>query len=349
MLHTLLSKHARANKFDGGSRLCVLCGSSHKDHYHILCCEHHSWRVTWWQGFLRDLRDFFISSNTSPLLSNLLLDSIPQWFLSPTDVLIQPERYHPLLHRIIHQQNQIGWGQFFMGRFAISWSRTQSQYFEHFRSVNDIKKHGTAWQTSLIQFVWECWFTLWKERNQEVHGRAQRAYMQGRVATRDQEAVNRDLSPSSHVWRQSATASTSGHRQPHAPIIQRHKELDSDECEYFPRQLSTGKAPRAARDAFTSKSFRNSVAQGTRRIQMVAAAYPNEVPIRAGRMSPTWWHGHSGSTLNRFLVFLTRTTLTWHARLTDELTSTLRGVLTKMKLSSIFLNFLKIVSCDNLS
>jgi hypothetical protein len=28
MLHALLPKHARANKFDGGSRLCVLCGSN---------------------------------------------------------------------------------------------------------------------------------------------------------------------------------------------------------------------------------------------------------------------------------------------------------------------------------
>ena len=173
MLHALLPTHARANKLDGGSRLCVLCGSDHEDHFHILCCEHQT-RDTWRQGFLRDLRDFFVSSNTSPLLSNLLLESIRQWFLSPTDVFIQPERYHPLLRPIIHQQNQIGWSQLFMGRFAISWSRTQAQYFEHFRSVDDIKKHGTAWQASLIQFVWERWFTLWKQRNQEVHGHNER-------------------------------------------------------------------------------------------------------------------------------------------------------------------------------
>ena len=147
MLHALLPTHARANKFDGGSRLCVLCGSNPTTTSYaanitlVTLGDKH---------FFRDLRDFFISSNISPLLlSNLLLNSIRQWFLLLTDVLIQPECYHPLLRPTIHQQNAIG-GQLFMGRFAISWSRTQSQYFEHYRSVDNIKKHGTAWQASLI-------------------------------------------------------------------------------------------------------------------------------------------------------------------------------------------------------
>ena len=151
----------------------MLCGSNHEDYHHILCCDHHL-RNTWRQGFLRDLRDLFISSNTSPLLSNLLLESIRQWFSTPTNIFLQPERYHPTLRQIIRQQNKIGWDQIFTGRFAIAWSKHQSLYFEHFRGSDDIQKHGTAWQANLIKFVWERWYMLWTQRNQEVHGRDER-------------------------------------------------------------------------------------------------------------------------------------------------------------------------------
>jgi hypothetical protein len=104
MLHAMLPTHARANKLDGGSGPCVPCCSNHKGHHNILCCKYHSRDTCWRQGLLRDLRDFFISSNTLPLLSNLPFNSIRQWFLSPSDVFIQTEQYHALLHPIIRQQ-----------------------------------------------------------------------------------------------------------------------------------------------------------------------------------------------------------------------------------------------------
>jgi hypothetical protein len=64
-LHKMLPTHAQANKFDGGTRKCPLCGSLHKDFFHIISCEHPS-RVQWRTTFLTELRDLHIQTNTSP-------------------------------------------------------------------------------------------------------------------------------------------------------------------------------------------------------------------------------------------------------------------------------------------
>ena len=115
---------------------------------------------------------YLIASNSSPLLSGLLLEGIRQWFTSESDIHLCPEAFHPSLRSIIYQQNRIGWGQLFLGRFGISWSSHQQGYSCHHqsRASADMKSQSLSWQTNLIRFVWERWYTLWKQRNQEVHG-----------------------------------------------------------------------------------------------------------------------------------------------------------------------------------
>ena len=171
LLHQILPTHAQANKFDGGTRLCPVCTTTKEDFRHIIRCGHES-RSTWRQTFLQDLRDHLIASNSSPLLSELLLEGIRQWFTSESDIHLRPEAFHPSLRSIIYQQNRIGWGQLFLGRFGISWSSHQQGYSCHHqsRASADMKSQSLSWQTNLIRFVWERWYTLWKQRNQEVHG-----------------------------------------------------------------------------------------------------------------------------------------------------------------------------------
>ena len=53
-----------------------MCASINEDYPHILRCEHAA-RTTWRNDFLLTrLRDFFIKSNTSPLLSSLMMDGV---------------------------------------------------------------------------------------------------------------------------------------------------------------------------------------------------------------------------------------------------------------------------------
>jgi hypothetical protein len=131
-----------------------LCASINEDYPHILRCEHAA-RTTWRDNFLTGLRDFFIESNTSPLLSSLMMDGVRQWFRSTLDIRLSPEKYHPSLRHIIIQQNNIGWTQLFLGRFSVAWSQHQSRYNETQNGAYDRDRPCTAaWQANLIQFVW---------------------------------------------------------------------------------------------------------------------------------------------------------------------------------------------------
>lgn len=174
LVHCVLPTHAQLNKFDGGKRSCLLCGSTVEDHSHIIRCEHPN-RITWRQEFLTGIRDFCISSGTSPLVCGLLMDGLRLWFASTTDIELRPEQYHPTLRGIITQQNRIGWKQLFLGRFGIAWSQHQTRhYMAHGEEDDGLDRSGLQWQSNLIQFVWDRWYVLWRSRNQEIHGHDER-------------------------------------------------------------------------------------------------------------------------------------------------------------------------------
>jgi hypothetical protein len=67
LLHGILPTHARANKFDGGTRTCE-----------------HTNRMEWRNKFLTGLQDLCIQSDTSPLLCGLIMDGIRQCLGSAT-------------------------------------------------------------------------------------------------------------------------------------------------------------------------------------------------------------------------------------------------------------------------
>ena len=168
----MLPTHALANKFDGGTRKCPLCGSLHEDFFHIVSCASPS-RAQWRAVFLTELRDHHLQTNTSPRLSALvMLQGVRQWLSSETgeDVTLDPAAYHPSLKLLIRHQNRIGWGQLFMGRFCTEWSRYQHHYLLQHPTHDDLTRLSLTWQANLIQFFWQRWYTLWKTRNQEVHG-----------------------------------------------------------------------------------------------------------------------------------------------------------------------------------
>lgn len=172
-LRRILPTHTQANKFDGGNRTCALCGSPKEDYVHIMRCEHVQ-RSEWRHSFEIKIRDYCIQSNTSPLLSGLLLDGIRQWFSEDTEISIPLAPYHSSVHQIIIQQNRIGWVHLFMGRFSKEWSTHQKHYSATQRGDEDPEVYTSAWQENLIQLIWEQWYHLWKQRNRDVHGHDER-------------------------------------------------------------------------------------------------------------------------------------------------------------------------------
>jgi hypothetical protein len=172
LLHEMLPTTRQANKFDHGKRQCPLCPSQTEDRDHILCCSHLT-RQQWRNTFLRDLKDYCTQSNTDPALQSLLLQGIQGWFQTSQNYTVNTDRYNDTLHRLVHQQNRIGWRQIFHGRFTVEWVRIQDSYYrrsELQEAMKGVQLTGERWLTNLILFVWDKWYTLWKQRNQELHG-----------------------------------------------------------------------------------------------------------------------------------------------------------------------------------
>lgn len=155
LLHRLLPTAVQVNEFDGGNRRCPLYGSLDKDHYHIIHCEHNTcgeWRTK----LLARLQAFFIYSNTSPLLSELMLDGLCRWFCSSeNDITLCPDNYHQTMQQIILQLNQIGWAQLLLGRFSGAWDYQRRCYHSSQSGGDDDGRHTSAWQANVILFLWK--------------------------------------------------------------------------------------------------------------------------------------------------------------------------------------------------
>ena len=56
------------------------------------------------------------------------------------------------------------------GRFSIEWSQMQAIYLQD-NHLRDRTRSGFIWVTTMIDLLWEQWFDLWKQRNDDRHGR----------------------------------------------------------------------------------------------------------------------------------------------------------------------------------
>ena len=120
--------------------------------------------------------------HTDPGLAQVLVQGTSQWLngqetISPGDF---PSRYH----RLILQQNDIGWRQLFNGRLCIEWARIQDDYMyldtlrqsDEGRRTNTTpprkekrQRNGTQWSGEIIVVLWEQWYKVWVQRNSIIH------------------------------------------------------------------------------------------------------------------------------------------------------------------------------------
>lgn len=120
------------------------------------------------------------------------MDGIQGWLESATPDQFQlPDAvYDDRYHRLIAHQNQIGWKQIFLGRFAWGWSDAQEAHYVTQPNIDPkrkFKRTGASWQTAIIGSIWDHWYLLWTTRNQDVHGmdKTQAAQIERRNALRE--------------------------------------------------------------------------------------------------------------------------------------------------------------------
>jgi hypothetical protein len=96
----------------------------------------------------------------------LLLNGLDAWF---HDVSLDKTKYPRLFHRLIEEQNTLGWRQIFQGRLTKEWARLQDSHLREIKAHSN-SKTGTLWTSNIITTVWKTFFTMWEARNAVVHG-----------------------------------------------------------------------------------------------------------------------------------------------------------------------------------
>jgi hypothetical protein len=148
------------------SSKCPRCKTDDESIDHVIRCSAAACQ-TWRSALLTHLRLICTTTLHSRLaLVDVLLAGLSSWFQHE---LLDHMNYPPSLHKLIQDQNSIGWNQLFRGRMVKEWARLQQQSL----SDNGCQKptlSGRSWVATVVTTLWTRFFELWAERNTLVHG-----------------------------------------------------------------------------------------------------------------------------------------------------------------------------------
>ena len=171
-LYAILPVGKRVHRYDPiYPHECPTCDAPYEDEDHLYRCPHQS-RRQWLIHFSTSIRYFGEKLNSRPGLPELIVDGITSWI----DERPLPTSYsrQPALNNLIEQQTMIGWDHLLKGRFCVEWKILQQ---EHLDTISAEKKkedkidNADTWLRKIIRKIWVLWLELWKQRNEDRHGR----------------------------------------------------------------------------------------------------------------------------------------------------------------------------------
>ena len=158
LIHDILPTNDRVSKYHAyRTAKCPCCPCTAETRDHILCCPHDS-RIQWRKQCIKALRKVCDHSDTRPYLTEILLDGLSAWFNGTT---LDSELYPTQYHRLLQQQNDLGWRQLFNGRLSQEWATLQDNYLHQHKLVSK-RRSGHLWTTTIIKCLWEQWDKVWK-------------------------------------------------------------------------------------------------------------------------------------------------------------------------------------------
>jgi hypothetical protein len=178
LVHGILPTGSNLHRTDPIRSRCPLCQAPNEDWYHIVRCPHHT-RESWRVDTVHTLKKKCTSLQTRPFLTTVLCDALSGWLRHDSEHKFQLNHldYPSPVHRLIHQQNEIGWQQLFLGRFTKEWADLQDNYYARKRAEQNDEENkktkkmtGHRWQVTIIGILWDQWWAVWESRNKDLHG-----------------------------------------------------------------------------------------------------------------------------------------------------------------------------------
>lgn len=146
---------------------CPSCPCTDESNDHVMQCPGPS-RSTWRDTTL-SLVTKFQPTQSDPVLLRLLCAGLDHFHQNlpggpAANTIPLPAPYHQLLL----EQNAIGWGQLYRGRWSSQWVLLHNQHSEN--QPPHAQQSGRKWLIGLGRLLITQWFKLWKTRNDERHG-----------------------------------------------------------------------------------------------------------------------------------------------------------------------------------
>ena len=108
---------------------------------------------------LEDLTQWMHLTRTHGQLQTAILQRLTLWQCQDPLLPVQGNRS---LKAAIHDQDQLGWENFLMGRIAPSLGAYQQVHYTHTGS----RRTGDSWTSQLITQLWQVMWKMWEHRNQ---------------------------------------------------------------------------------------------------------------------------------------------------------------------------------------
>jgi hypothetical protein len=172
LVHDNLPTNSRIHRGDKRRQMCPSCGTAKEDRDHVIQCTDTT-RQTIRQEMLQLITTRCDDYHTDPKITRLLLDCINGWIGADDSYAYQVdfEAYPCEFHKVIKQQNRIGWRQLFNGRYSKHWAMLQEEYYSRMATTQRTKQMtGDKWLPNIIGAVWDGWYLLWEQRNRDLHG-----------------------------------------------------------------------------------------------------------------------------------------------------------------------------------
>ena len=154
--------------------LCPFCEARDEDTYHVFTCPHKN-SIKQWALKCMKFVSVLEKIDTCSYAISAIRRCLIQWRLQQ-DVTIYDHLYPPDLRKVLQSQHQIGWNFFSEGLIATDWITYQKTYYDEIGSL----RSPHLWASKLIRAIWNFTWSIWDERNKQLHNTKRIGQLEGR-------------------------------------------------------------------------------------------------------------------------------------------------------------------------
>jgi hypothetical protein len=82
---------------------------------------------------------------------------------------MDPSQYPRSYHKLLHEQNAIGWRHLFNGHLTTHWRIKQDRYVRRMK-IHTRTNTSAGWSLRTMTTLWRDFFVLWNARKEAIHG-----------------------------------------------------------------------------------------------------------------------------------------------------------------------------------